>query len=162
MWKSFVKTIFNGSEQNVAVFHVLPRVIYTKHANEIHTWTQDMNSGPFNVDAAYNIVPVAFSNAAKMYYKIPYVGVDPKTQVIDMYAEAYDKLLKELCQSKDSNLQKGTHFAALHSYFRGSLDHFREPGGMEIQKFMKRADLDFYFSSNKKAVQDFEKSLVIH
>lgn len=154
MWNSFIKLTHNGAEQLVAVYFVLPVSVYQEFKDEIHDWT----NGEFNVNAAYNIVPVAFTQGIAQLYKIPLVSLDPEHDTTPIIAKAYTIALKDLSQSDLSRELKLKHFSGLHSHFRESLNHYNDVDALQITPFMNRGDLSWYFDTNRQAAQDYHRS----
>jgi hypothetical protein len=155
MWTSVLKTTYSGAEEQVAIFRVLPKLVYANYAEDIREWTFGMQSGSFNFDAAYNIVPVSFAPETASFYKIPMVSLDPEEDFSHLYAGAYENILIELRKNKLSIQQKGKAFVAVHSYFRNSLSRDNDNEGIDIEKFLLRNDLTAYFAANRQMVAEF-------
>ena len=156
MWKSFLKTTYKGAEEQVAIFRVLPAEIYAEFAEDIREWTFGMQGGSFNVDAAYNIVPVSFAPETAKYYKIPMVSLDPKDDFSHLYIEAIAKALFNVRNDKSSIQQKGKQFAGSHAFFRNSLTRDKSEDSIDIGKFMVRSDLTAYFAANRRQIAEFQ------
>jgi hypothetical protein len=141
-WQRYV-TRPDGAQ--VAVFFVLPLDVYQEFQAQIEKWYAAAAAAPFNAEAAYNLVPVAFDPSVAEHYKIPFLnGPAPS------YAESFRKNLVRVAQSDEPDAEKFREFLAFHSLYRVSLNHHKDMKALEIEPFINRLDLGYSSKSTRK------------
>ena len=141
-WQKFI-TLPDGSK--VGIFFVLPLEVYSEFKVHIQPWCEAAGSPPFDVQAAYNIVPVAFVQVVGVYYKIPFVN-----EPTPWYDNSYRENLKHIVEQNDPDTEKFKQFCGVCSVYRGSLNRHNDIKSLEIRPFTQRKDLGFYFDTHRK------------
>ena len=139
------KTQASKNDFEVSTFLVLPSKVYSEFKLHIQAWCAAAKSTPFDLHAAYNIVPIAYDPEVAKYYKIPFMaGPAP------WYDDSWRNALNDIQKQSARDDEKFKQFCGLCSFFRGSLNNHDDIQALEIRRFLQRSDLNYYFEKHKE------------